>query len=83
MTQQKYAADLLKRVNMTHCKPVSTPLSITEKLSAYGGELLGPEDITKYRSIVGALQYLTLTRPDVSFPVNKVCQYLHALTTIH
>jgi histone deacetylase 1/2 len=34
-------------------------------------------------SIVGALQYLTLTRPNISFAVNKVCQFLHAATTVH
>jgi histone deacetylase 1/2 len=83
MTQEKYATDLLKRVNMLSCKPVSTPLSTSEKLSAYLGDPLGPTDITRYRSIVGALQYLTLTRPDISFSVNKVCQYLHAPTTAH
>jgi histone deacetylase 1/2 len=33
--------------------------------------------------MVGALQYLTLTRPDLSYAVNKVCQYLHAPTTLH
>jgi hypothetical protein len=37
----------------------------------------------KYRSLVGALQYLTLTRPDISFPVRKVCQFLHKPTTTH
>jgi histone deacetylase 1/2 len=39
--------------------------------------------ITQYRSIVGALQYLTLTRPDIAFSVNKVYRYLHAPTTSH
>jgi histone deacetylase 1/2 len=47
------------------------------------GTPLGPDDSSQYRSIVGALQYLTLTRPDLSFSVNKVCQYLHAPTTAH
>jgi histone deacetylase 1/2 len=59
-----------------------TPLSSSEKIVAQG-ELLDPEDSTKYRSVVGALQYLTLTRPDLSYAVNKVCQYLHAPTTMH
>jgi histone deacetylase 1/2 len=83
LSQSKYANDLLKRVGMELRKLVATPLSTSEKLSAYIGSLLGPEDATKYRSIVGALQYLTLTRPDISFSVNKVCQYLHAPTTQH
>jgi len=83
LTQEKYVNDLLRRVNMADCKPVSTPLSTSEKLSIYEGVPLGPEDMTRYRSIVGALQYLTLTRPDISFSVNKVCQFLHAPTTVH
>jgi histone deacetylase 1/2 len=58
-------------------------MSTSEKLSAYEGNSLGLEDATRYRSIVGALQYLTLTRPDISFSVNKVCQFLHAPTTSH
>ena len=68
---------------MIKCKPSPTPLSSSEKLSKYEGTLLNSEDSTKYRSIVGALQYLTLTRPDLAYSVNKVCQFLHAPTTVH
>jgi histone deacetylase 1/2 len=83
LSQDKYASDLLKKVNMSDCKPVSSPLATSEKLSAFEGTPLGPNDSTKCRSVVGALQYLTLTRPDIGFPVNKVCRFLHAPTTVH
>jgi histone deacetylase 1/2 len=83
LTQDKYASDLLKKVNMASCKHVSTPLSTSEKLSAFEGTVLGPSDATRYRSIVGALQYLTLTRPDIAFSINKVRQFLHAPTDVH
>jgi len=73
LSQEKYAGDLLKRTGMQHCKPVNTPMSTSEKMSAHEGTPLGPEDATRYRSIVGGLQYLTLTRPDLSFAVNKIC----------
>lgn len=66
LSQGKYASDLIARVGMKGCKPVATPLSVTEKLSAYEGEPLDVENATKFRSIVGALQYLTLTRPDIA-----------------
>jgi histone deacetylase 1/2 len=82
LSQEKYAHDLLHRVN-NMCKMVDTPLSVTEKLSLIDGDLLSGENSTHYRSIVGALQYITLTRPDISFAVNKVCQFLHAPTTVH
>jgi hypothetical protein len=72
LTQQKYTSDLLHREGMTNCKPMNTPTSSTNKLSVHDGDPLGPKDITEYRSIVGALQYLNLTRPDISFAINKV-----------
>jgi histone deacetylase 1/2 len=83
MSQQKYASDILTRAGMRNCKPVDTPLSTSEKLSLTDGDPLGADDSTNYRSMVGALQYLTLTRPDICFAVNKVCQFLHAPTTVH
>jgi hypothetical protein len=83
LTQEKYTTDPLKKYDMANCKPVSTPLCSSEKLSLHQGSPLGPKDATQYRSLVGALQYLTLTRPDITFPVNKICQFLHAPTTVH
>jgi hypothetical protein len=68
---------------MPKCKTSSTPLVAMGKLSREGGDLLSSHDATRYRSIVEALQYLTLTRPDLAFVVNKVCQYLHSPTTVH
>ncbi|XP_070662432.1 uncharacterized mitochondrial protein AtMg00810-like [Malus domestica] len=52
---------------MEGCKPCATPLGIA-KLDHIGGLLSDPKE---YRSIVGALQYLTWTRPDLSFVVNQ------------
>jgi hypothetical protein len=62
---------------------VPTPMTTSDKLSAHTRDKLGPDDTTKYRSIVGALQYLSLTQPDLAFTINKVCQFLHSPTTIH
>lgn len=40
-------------------------------------------DSSTYRSIVGALQYVIITRPDISFAVKRVCQFMHNPTTVH
>jgi histone deacetylase 1/2 len=83
LNQEKYASDLLKRVGMDVCTSCPTPLCTTDTLSLHDGVPLGTDDSTHYRIGVGALQYLTLTRPDLCFSVNKVCQFLHAPTTSH
>ena len=76
--------EILQRVGMSKCKPCATPLSNTKKLSKFEGEALNDDVSTRYRSVVGALlQYLTLTRLDLAFSVNKVCQFLHTPTTVH
>ncbi|XP_043710459.1 uncharacterized mitochondrial protein AtMg00810-like [Telopea speciosissima] len=81
LTQQKYIFDLLNRSHMEGSKPLSTPLSSTTRLSRSSGTPL--TDPSEYRSIVGALQYVTLTRPDISFAVNKVCQFMAVPTDEH
>jgi hypothetical protein len=83
LSQDNYAADILRHVGMLACKPIVTPLLVSEKLSTHAGDELGPKDVTQYPSIVGTLQYLSLTRLDLAYSINKVCQYLNAPTTIH
>lgn len=78
--QRRYATELLSKANMSQCKPVSTPI-YGSKLSSSDGELLANE--TEYRSLLGGLQYLTLTRPDISYAVNSLCQFMHKPTTTH
>lgn len=76
-----YTNDILARSDMFDCKPISTPLASAVTLSK-DEEPFG--DITKYHSLVhslvGALQYLTITRPNISFVVNHVSQFLQSPT---
>ncbi|XP_019152798.1 PREDICTED: uncharacterized protein LOC109149443 [Ipomoea nil] len=65
---------------MTDCKPLATPAAVTQPATP----TLDPFDNpTQYRRIVGALQYLTITRPDLSFSVNRLCQFMHSPTQDH
>uniref|UniRef100_A0A2N9F2E7 Integrase catalytic domain-containing protein n=1 Tax=Fagus sylvatica TaxID=28930 RepID=A0A2N9F2E7_FAGSY len=81
LNQAKYASDLLKKHNMMDSKPAKTPSCPNTRLSLHEGDPL--PDPHAYRSLVGALHYLTFTRPDISFSVHQVCQYMSAPTTIH
>ena len=65
---------------MTSRKPVDTLIS-TSKVTILPDPLFS--DPTRFRQIVGALQYLTFTRPDICFAVNRVCQFMHAPTDSH
>ncbi|KAI5337565.1 hypothetical protein L3X38_016836 [Prunus dulcis] len=81
LSQRKYIIDLLKRSHLADIKPIDTPMASSSKLSKSDGEPLSNPQ--QYRSIVGALQYVTLTRPELSFSVNKVCQFMHNPTSEH
>ena len=61
---------------MLNCKPAATPVDTNAKLSATDGS--PASDATFYRSIVGASQYLTLTRPEIQYAVQQVCLHMHA-----
>nr|XP_020162512.1 uncharacterized mitochondrial protein AtMg00810-like [Aegilops tauschii subsp. strangulata] len=66
---------------MTDCKPTATPAEAKPKLSATAGQ--PATDAALYRSIVGALQYLTLTRPDIQFVVHQVGLHMHSPRHVH
>ena len=66
LSQRQYLLDILERAGMTACKPCATPVDTQAKLSALGAPVA---DATFYRSLVGALQYLTFTRADVTYVV--------------
>ncbi|KAI5343199.1 hypothetical protein L3X38_011075 [Prunus dulcis] len=74
LIQSKYVLDLLKRTNMLDVKPVSTPGLSSKRLSLHDGDPL--PDVTKYCSVVGALQYLTITRSDDCRSIGGYCIYL-------
>jgi histone deacetylase 1/2 len=74
LNQAKYIRDLLCKAKMENFKPIGSPMMSSCKLSKLGSDVM--TDPTLYRSTVGALQYATLTRPDIAFSVNKVCQFM-------
>ena len=81
LSQKKYIVDLLQRTSMAAANPAPTPMTTDSPLTLHSGSLI--DNPTEYRAIVGSLQYLSLTRPDVAFVVNKLSQYMHMPRTTH
>jgi hypothetical protein len=74
LSQQKYARDILSKASMSSCNPIGTPLAQKLKLHSKDDSSV---NATYFRSLVGALQYLTLTRLDFTHAVNLVYQFMH------
>jgi Reverse transcriptase (RNA-dependent DNA polymerase) len=68
LSQTKYIRDLLTQANMLQSKPYNSPMVVHISLSKFQGDPM--DNPTQYRTIVGALQYATITRPDIAFAVN-------------
>ncbi|XP_062081272.1 uncharacterized mitochondrial protein AtMg00810-like [Humulus lupulus] len=81
LSQTQYAAKIIDRAGMSNCSPCPTPVDTKSKLSATADTPY--DDPTKYRSLAGALQYLTFTRPDISYAVQQICLHMHAPTNEH
>jgi histone deacetylase 1/2 len=80
LRQHKYILDILTWVDMTSCKLIDT-LVFTSKVDILPDALFS--DPTRFHQIMGAFQYLTFTRLDIGFAINRVCQFMHAPTYSH
>ena len=74
LNQKTYIKELLAKLGMQEAKGCSTPMVSNLKLSKEDGN--PTVDGILYRSVVGVLQYATITRPEISFCVNKVSQFM-------
>jgi hypothetical protein len=75
LSQHQYMKEILDRAGMSDCKSCSTPVDTNPKLSQVIGDPIA--DPTDFRSLAGALQYLTFTRPDIAYAVQQVCLHMH------
>ena len=79
--QRKYVLDLLEETGMLGCKPASSPME--QNVDWWDNATTLLEDADIYRRLVGKLIYLTVTRPDISYAVSILSQFMQAPRTIH
>ncbi|XP_072052139.1 uncharacterized mitochondrial protein AtMg00810-like [Arachis hypogaea] len=82
ISQQAYAKELLKKLNMLDCNPTNTPMECGVKLFKEE-EGVRKVDQTLFRSLMGSLRYLTCTRADILFSVGLVSRYMENPTETH
>jgi hypothetical protein len=79
--QQKYALDILVDSEILGCKPVKIPMEHNSRLSKDAGDYL--VDPSTYRRLIGRLLYLTIIRPDISYPVQVLSQFMDKPSQSH
>lgn len=80
--QRKYILELLEETGKMACRPSSIPMDPGVKLF-YDPKVPLIDDPTVYRRLVGRLMYLTITRPDITYSVNKLCQFASTPQAVH
>ncbi|KAI0531140.1 hypothetical protein KFK09_000692 [Dendrobium nobile] len=75
LDQQQYAQSILDASGFSNCKPSPTPIALKPTITSTAPAPFG--DATFYLQITGSLQYLTITRPDIAFAANQICQHMH------
>eukprot|EP00253_Pinus_taeda_P034659 PITA_34659 len=74
LSQKKCIGDLLNRFGMTECNPLTTPMEQNLKLTSIEGKEF--EDATNYRQLIGSLNYLTTTRPNISSAIGILPMFM-------
>ena len=80
LSQRKYVLDLLSKTRKLATKPCQSPMAQNLYLTREG-ELF--EDLEKYRRLVGKLNYLIVTCPDIAYSVSVVSKYMSSPTVDH
>ncbi|XP_015064692.1 uncharacterized protein LOC107009900 [Solanum pennellii] len=90
MYQRKYAVDLISDLGLAGAKPVGAPLELHIKLTTVELDCIievdnDPplDDVSSYQRLIGILLYLTHTRPDISFVVQSLSQFMHSPKVSH
>ncbi|KAM5578991.1 hypothetical protein ABKV19_009000 [Rosa sericea] len=81
LSQRKYVLDLLAETGMLDCKPVDTPIEQNHRLAEYVDQI--PTNKGRYQRLVGRLIYLSHTRPDLTYAVSAVSQFMHNPSKVH
>lgn len=83
LNQRKYALDILNDTGLSSVKPSVIPIEKNYKLLDNQSPLLNSSDMATYMRLVGHLLYLTITRPDQSYGVHVLSQFISCPREVH
>lgn len=81
LSRRKYITDLLIWAKMQYAKGMETPMTSGLILTSYGSDLV--QNVQFYQGVMGALQYITITMPELAYNVNRVCHFMQTPLESH